>query len=760
MSKSPDAFRTISEVAEWLAVQAHVLRFWESKFPQLKPVKRAGGRRYYRPADMLLLGGIRYLLHDQGMSIKDVQALLREKGAAHLSAMSHPLEDPFAPDAAGTYETTDAVAAQDAPPAASKNQSEDAPHVISKPVSDIAPAPAPSAAEPAPQPASPVAAPVSQDPVPSPAPESAVASPHPDAAPAAPQPEPTEPAPAEQSPSAPVSPASPVGQSAPAPQTSTTPIATSAPPPAPSGTLPAATAASQAVPDPVHSEAKPNASEQTSLDLGPASTPPLENATQKAERLQSALSHTPSPPQPVAEVTGDTGVQPGLWDGVTQVPEPPHAQPGQPSPSAHSNASPVEISPDPAIEASTETARIQPPVAHVQQQAPQTSAVSSPVAATVPPSGALTGRSTPPPQEAEAALLPSSPPRTHEAGNADTPTETAPPIAALPVTPEPVVETPDALQAVAAGAPQTVDPVANPDLIASETAVPVSPVATEAEQPSITTDEPEGPVHIAPAAPSATVETAAPSPVGSPVAPAPKLPTDGTTVAPEPQAETPVTDPSDPVTTPLPHTAQSGWMSEGEPEDQPAALQTAVETSFPASPTAIENVEAAAPLATDQDVNDGPADAAVAPIAPIHETAIAPATADPAPLSAHPLPDSTPAPQDVADDDSSLEKSTPALRQHAAIATEVAPPSPPTPDVMSPADEVVEDDITPEVPLTNATPHAHARAIEVEDFDLDTFQDAPPGLLLRAAKTVEIPVQNQSTILQCLADLRALTERA
>ena len=61
MSKSPDAFRTISEVADWLGVQAHVLRFWESRFTQVKPVKRAGGRRYYRPNDMRLLGGIKKL---------------------------------------------------------------------------------------------------------------------------------------------------------------------------------------------------------------------------------------------------------------------------------------------------------------------------------------------------------------------------------------------------------------------------------------------------------------------------------------------------------------------------------------------------------------------------------------------------------------------------------------------------------------------------------------------------------------------------
>ncbi|WP_245595052.1 MerR family transcriptional regulator [Leisingera daeponensis] len=92
MSKSPDAFRTISEVADWLGVQAHVLRFWESKFTQVKPVKRAGGRRYYRPADMRLLGGIKKLLHDDGMSIKDVQALLREHGPAHVAEFSHPVD--------------------------------------------------------------------------------------------------------------------------------------------------------------------------------------------------------------------------------------------------------------------------------------------------------------------------------------------------------------------------------------------------------------------------------------------------------------------------------------------------------------------------------------------------------------------------------------------------------------------------------------------------------------------------------------------
>lgn len=93
MSKSPDAFRTISEVAEWLGIPAHVLRFWESKFTQIKPVKRAGGRRYYRPADMMLLGGIKYLLHENGQTIKQVQALLRDQGVAHVAEMSASLDE-------------------------------------------------------------------------------------------------------------------------------------------------------------------------------------------------------------------------------------------------------------------------------------------------------------------------------------------------------------------------------------------------------------------------------------------------------------------------------------------------------------------------------------------------------------------------------------------------------------------------------------------------------------------------------------------
>ena len=80
MDKAADAFRTISEVAEDLDVPQHVLRFWETKFPHIKPLKRGGGRRYYRPDDVDLVRGIRYLLYGQGYTIKGVQRIIKEEG--------------------------------------------------------------------------------------------------------------------------------------------------------------------------------------------------------------------------------------------------------------------------------------------------------------------------------------------------------------------------------------------------------------------------------------------------------------------------------------------------------------------------------------------------------------------------------------------------------------------------------------------------------------------------------------------------------
>ena len=89
MDKSPDAFRTISEAAEELDLPQHVLRFWETRFSTIKPLKRGGGRRYYRPEDVLLLKGIRHLLYDQGFTIKGVQKILKDQGVRHVAAIGN-----------------------------------------------------------------------------------------------------------------------------------------------------------------------------------------------------------------------------------------------------------------------------------------------------------------------------------------------------------------------------------------------------------------------------------------------------------------------------------------------------------------------------------------------------------------------------------------------------------------------------------------------------------------------------------------------
>ena len=84
MAKGPEAFRTISEAADELTVPQHVLRFWETKFAFIRPMKRAGGRRFYRPSDIAILRGVRRLLHDEGYTIKGVQRLHREQGLRRL----------------------------------------------------------------------------------------------------------------------------------------------------------------------------------------------------------------------------------------------------------------------------------------------------------------------------------------------------------------------------------------------------------------------------------------------------------------------------------------------------------------------------------------------------------------------------------------------------------------------------------------------------------------------------------------------------
>jgi DNA-binding transcriptional MerR regulator len=115
-SKAPSAFRTISEVADGLGVQQHVLRFWETKFTQIRPLKRGGGRRYYRPEDVILLEKIHHLLYTEGYTIKGVQKLLKGQGRG--AAVAVPAASPA---------QTAAKPAQEAAPAASRANTRERP---------------------------------------------------------------------------------------------------------------------------------------------------------------------------------------------------------------------------------------------------------------------------------------------------------------------------------------------------------------------------------------------------------------------------------------------------------------------------------------------------------------------------------------------------------------------------------------------------------------------------------------------------------
>jgi DNA-binding transcriptional MerR regulator len=104
LAKGPEAFRTISEAAEELGVPQHVLRFWESRFSFIRPMKRAGGRRFYRPQDIVVLRGVMRLLHDEGYTIKGVQRLHREEGIRRvIGAAEAPLAAPAAPEPAEAH---------------------------------------------------------------------------------------------------------------------------------------------------------------------------------------------------------------------------------------------------------------------------------------------------------------------------------------------------------------------------------------------------------------------------------------------------------------------------------------------------------------------------------------------------------------------------------------------------------------------------------------------------------------------------------
>jgi DNA-binding transcriptional MerR regulator len=98
LEKAPDAFRTISEVADEIDVPQHVLRFWESRFAQIRPMKRGGGRRYYRPDDVDLLRGVRHLLYGEGYTIRGVQRILREQGGTFVQNVWRAGAEPPPPE--------------------------------------------------------------------------------------------------------------------------------------------------------------------------------------------------------------------------------------------------------------------------------------------------------------------------------------------------------------------------------------------------------------------------------------------------------------------------------------------------------------------------------------------------------------------------------------------------------------------------------------------------------------------------------------
>jgi DNA-binding transcriptional MerR regulator len=140
LNKAPEAFRTISEVADGLDVPQHVLRFWETRFTQIRPMKRGGGRRYYRPNDVDLLNGIRQLLYGEGYTIRGVQRILRDHGVAHVTAIGRG-EIRAEPEAQAAREAE--------PDARTASQAAPAPPVSAEATSPPQPQPPPQSSGPA-----------------------------------------------------------------------------------------------------------------------------------------------------------------------------------------------------------------------------------------------------------------------------------------------------------------------------------------------------------------------------------------------------------------------------------------------------------------------------------------------------------------------------------------------------------------------------------------------------------------------------------
>ena len=137
MEKSPEAYRTIREVADSLDLPQHVLRFWETRFPQIRPLKRAGGRRYYRPDDIERLRLIKRLLYDEGYTIKGVQKLFKEQGVQALSAVAlAPVES--STESASAAEPHARSVSFSEPPATNSSLADDVLAALREALADIA----------------------------------------------------------------------------------------------------------------------------------------------------------------------------------------------------------------------------------------------------------------------------------------------------------------------------------------------------------------------------------------------------------------------------------------------------------------------------------------------------------------------------------------------------------------------------------------------------------------------------------------------
>lgn len=236
--KSPDAFRTISEAADALDLPQHVLRFWETRFSQIKPMKRSGGRRYYRPSDIALLQGIRHLLYDEGYTIKGVQRILREQGIAYVAGQgASQAAAPAEPAAAAKAEPAQPRAPEPRPqephpqePTAPQGSGQPIPQAIPNGSTPANPLPAdPLPTNPLPAGPSPVVAEPAVEPVPAPQPAAAPADPVaavPESQPAPSQP--PQPVAPQSSPPSQTSPPPQPETAAPAPQPSFPPLGGSA----------------------------------------------------------------------------------------------------------------------------------------------------------------------------------------------------------------------------------------------------------------------------------------------------------------------------------------------------------------------------------------------------------------------------------------------------------------------------------------------------------------------------------------------------